>query len=241
MEILSSLNGIVKILFLPFFLLIIGGMIVFINNRRKLIFKDKRILFLSIALLVILTARLCFLEVASSRFFIVLLIPTIPFAAYFVMESQKYFSKTTLRIIFIIVLFVCIGKALKPRRPKAYLEETGKALNSIFEKSKGATIIIFDFSGEINYFRWYSRFKIKDCGVISNAPESRTQELFDLVNSEIKKTDRVYFIFRSKGLEIAKKKYFKKFKMALPLKEIFHSKAKRSDGSNYLIAQLAVE
>jgi len=241
MEFFSSLNGIVKILFLPFMLLIIGGMIVFVNKRRKLIFKDKRILFLIITVLVMLIARLYFLDAVSSRFFSVLLIPTIPFVAYLVMKSKKYFGKATVRVIFVLVLCVCIGKALKPRRPKHYLKEMDKALNSVIEKSKGSTLTMVDFSGVVRYLRSYSNSNVKDCGVISKAPDITTQALFDVINSRAKKTDKIYLIFRSKGLEIAKKKYFDKFKTALSLKEVFHSKARREDGSNYIIARLVVE
>ena len=242
MEILSSLNGIVKILYLPFLLLIIGGIIIFVIKRHKFILKDKRIIFLVIAVSIMIAARFYFLETISSRFFSVLLIPTIPFAAYFIIGAQKYFNKTVVRIIFVLVLCLCIGKAIKPRRPKPYLKEVGNALNSIIKESKGSTLSIFDFSGEIRYFCWYCGFKVKNGGgPISKAPESRTQALFKVINSKRKKTDKVYFIFRTKGLEIARKKYFNKLKATLPLKEIFCSKAQRSDGNSYIIASLVVK
>ncbi|MDD5598496.1 MAG: hypothetical protein PHV82_11165 [Victivallaceae bacterium] len=227
----------VKILFFPFLLLLVGGMIIFVIRRRKLL-GNRKIVFLIITILVMTLLRSCIMDSVSSRYYIFLLIPGIPFAAYLSAFAPVKLNPRIVNSVFFIVVCICIGKALKPRHPKAYIPEMSNALSAIVQKSGISKVNIYDFSGETRRLRFHSGFAVQAAGEICASPELRTRQLHGLINSQSPGKGAVYFIFREKDLETAKEIYRQKNGEPLPVKEIFRSESRRNDGGCYVIVRL---
>ncbi|MFA6714205.1 MAG: hypothetical protein WCS27_02455 [Victivallaceae bacterium] len=226
----------VKILFFPFLLLVVCGMAIFIFRHRKLP-ENRKAFFLFTTMLVMVVLRLALVGSTASRYYIVLLIPGIPFAAYLWVFPGKL-NVRLVNTVFFVIVCICIGKALKPRHSKAYILEISNTLNAIVHKSGASKLSVYDFSGETRRLRFHSGFAVQAVGEICESPEQRIRQLNELVGSRSSGKGAVYFIFREKGLKLAREIYLRKNGKPLPVREIFRSESKRNDGSCYVIVRL---
>ena len=196
-ELMQSLDN---ILFLPFTCLMLSGCIFLIVNHGRLAGSRKISIFFLSAIVLMIGWRCC-VELGSGRYFSALIVPAICLSGYaLLLFSSQAIRRGILRCLVLIIVILCIGKALNPPYYKEYLLEIGEVIRQDVKNEKFFVPRIYINFPEAERVGYYSGLKIYNFQDQISAPIEFTRR-FEKLMENYPFYDAYYFVLREKKID----------------------------------------